>query len=91
MPELTGKTLGYFMKKGIFKRFCEAAAAAAKADGEPSPFVLIIDEINRADISSVFGVLMYSLEYRNKEVNILHFGPFAIPENVYVTGLFHEN
>jgi 5-methylcytosine-specific restriction endonuclease McrBC GTP-binding regulatory subunit McrB len=85
MPKLTGDVLGYVMKEGIFKRFC----AAAKVNKD-KPFVLIIDEINRADLSSVFGELMYALEYREEEVSIPHFGPFVIPENVYVIGTMNN-
>lgn len=85
MPTLTGDTLGYERKEGIFKRFCDAAKANSK-----KPFVLIIDEINRADLSAVFGELMYALEYRNKKVDVLHFGPFEIPDNVYVIGTMNS-
>jgi len=85
MPKLTGETLGYVKKEGIFKRFCDAAK-----DNPEKPFVLVIDEINRADLSSVFGELMYALEYRNKKVDILHFGPFEIPENVYLIGTMNS-
>jgi 5-methylcytosine-specific restriction protein B len=48
--------------------------------------VLIIDEINRADLSSVFGELMYGLEYRDQPVSTIHFGQFSIPKNVYIVG-----
>jgi|GEM_PF-6966567 len=85
MPKLTGDVLGYVMKEGIFKRFCDKAR-----ENQPQPFVLIIDEINRAELSSVFGELMYALEYRNREINILHFGPFVIPDNVYVIGTMNS-
>jgi DNA polymerase III delta prime subunit len=85
MPELTGDKLGYAKNEGIFKRFCDAANAH-----RPKPFVLIIDEINRADLSSVFGELMYALEYRNKAINILQFGAFEIPDNVFVIGTMNS-
>ena len=85
MPELTDDKLGYTRNEGIFKRFCDAAKA-----NRPKPFVLIIDEINRADLSSVFGELMYALEYRNKPVSVPHFGPFEIPENVFLIGTMNS-
>lgn len=74
--------LRYTLNKGIFMRFCKAAEAHSE-----KPFVLIIDEINRADLSSVFGELMYALEYRGEKVSVPHFKEsFVIPPNVYLIG-----
>lgn len=81
MPILEGGSLSYQLNEGIFMRFCKAAAQHPE-----KPFVLIIDEINRADLSSVFGELMYALEYRGQPVQVAHFGSFRIPPNVYLIG-----
>jgi Cdc6-like AAA superfamily ATPase len=81
MPDVNNNSVSYTKKEGIFKRFCDTASAHGEV-----PFVFIIDEINRADLSSVFGELMYALEYREKPVNTLQFGPFSIPKNVYLIG-----
>jgi 5-methylcytosine-specific restriction protein B len=48
--------------------------------------VLIVDEINRANLSRVFGELMYLLEYRNAEVPLAAGGVFRIPTNVRLIG-----
>lgn len=68
---------------GRFMRFCRAARDIK--DG--SPCVLIIDEINRGNISRIFGELMYLLEYREHTIPLAgeeaHFG---IPSNVYIIG-----
>ncbi len=73
--------LTYKLNEGLFMRFCKAAEKSEK------PFVLIIDEINRADLSSVFGELMYALEYRGEKVQVPHFkAPFCIPLNVHLIG-----
>ncbi len=48
------------------------------------PVVLIIDEINRANIPSVFGELLYLLEYRDETIELLHRQRFSLPKNLYV-------
>lgn len=82
LPSLDQKEgkLSYTLEEGVFMRFCKAAEKSEK------PFVLIIDEINRADLSSVFGELMYALEYRSEGVQVPHFGRFKIPDNVFIIG-----
>ncbi|WP_198587301.1 McrB family protein [Glycomyces xiaoerkulensis] len=61
---------------------------ARKAHNDPRPHVLIIDEMNRADLSRVFGELYFLLEYRERSVR-LQYSPgesFSLPENVYLIG-----
>jgi 5-methylcytosine-specific restriction protein B len=76
-----GGGLDYPLKKGRFLEFCDRAREAGE-----SPCVLIIDEINRAHLSRVFGELMYLLEYRGHEIPLAAGRPFSIPENVYILG-----
>ena len=81
-PTLTdGGQISYDLKDGRFIEFCQ------KAEKIPSsPCVLIIDEINRANLSRVFGELMYLLEYRNSEIPLSSGTNFKIPENVFIIG-----
>ncbi len=55
------------------------------------PHVLILDEINRIDLSSLFGELFSALENRNDEIN-LSIGGFkiSVPDNLYVIGTMNE-
>lgn len=83
-PRLDGNSLSYELHTGIFKRLCDVAS---KEENKDKAFVMIVDEINRADLSAIFGELMYALEYRGEGVNIPNFEePFTIPENVYLIG-----
>ncbi|MEN0022226.1 MAG: AAA family ATPase [Microbacterium sp.] len=57
------------------------------------PHVLMIDEINRANISKVFGELYYLLEYRDDAIDVLYAGSgddggksFTLPANVLIIG-----
>lgn len=76
--------LDYKLQKGKFYNFCK------KAEKLSGPCILIIDEVNRADISSVFGELMYLLEYRDEEIHLAQddedHEKFSIPKNVYLIG-----
>jgi len=81
------QTLGYTFREGIFLRFCKAAEAA----GKDRPFILIIDEINRADLSAVFGELMYAIEYRGHSVAVPNVPAFKIPENIRIIGTMNSN
>ena len=66
-PCLASGSLSYTLKTGIFKKICDEAS---KAENVSKKFIIVIDEINRADLSSVFGELMYALEYRDEPISI---------------------
>ncbi|MEM7534186.1 MAG: AAA family ATPase [Chloroflexota bacterium] len=73
--------IGYALMPGHFRQFCQKAAQ------HQHTCVLIIDEINRANLTQVFGELMYLLEYRDREISLAAGGsPFRIPANVRIIG-----
>lgn len=84
-PNINGNAIAYELKEGIFQKFCKAAQLSPSCN-----FVLIIDEINRANLSEVFGELLYALEYRDRAVDIPYFGEFIIPSNVYIIGTMND-
>ena len=53
-------------------------------------FVLIIDEINRANLSTVLGELIYALEYRGEAVQSMYTidedNSLVLPPNLYIIG-----
>ena len=57
---------------------------------QPEPFVLIIDEINRANLSAVLGELIYALEYRGQAVQSMYTidddNSLVLPPNLYIIG-----
>lgn len=69
-------TITYKTVPGRFLNFCQQAAACQDI------CVLIIDEINRANLASVLGELMYLLEYREETLTLAGGRPFQIPANV---------
>lgn len=82
VPKEVGGQVSFKLKNKVFKQFC---LGARKIPGKR--FVLIIDEINRADLSKVMGELFTCLEYRGESVRLLYSRkPFQIPANVYIIG-----
>jgi len=73
-------SLEYPVVPGRFLEFCQ------KATSRQGKCVLIIDEINRANLSRVFGELMYLLEYRDRKIPLAGGGMFSIPANVRIIG-----
>jgi len=83
-PETTNGQIAYNVVPGIFKRLCLDARAH-----ESKKFVIIIDEINRGNISRIFGELLFLLEYRDLGVELPYQKDsqlFSIPPNVFVIG-----
>ena len=67
------------------------AAFAKKAQDNPNgKYVLIIDEINRANLPSVLGELIYALEYRGEAVTTMYEleedRQIILPKNLYIIG-----
>jgi DNA polymerase III delta prime subunit len=68
----------------------QMATEAAKPENSDKAYVLIIDEVNRANLSSVLGELIYALEYRGKTVQTVYAfeedNGLSLPENLYIIG-----
>lgn len=75
------------LKYGIFYRFCK------KAESQPDKdYFFIIDEINRGNMSKVFGELMMLIErdYRGTKATLAYNGmPFSVPKNLYIIGMMN--
>lgn len=80
-PQSGAEGLSYPVVPGRFLEFCQRAERCR------GRCVLIIDEINRANLAQVFGELMYLLEYRERQVTLAANGDsFYIPANVRIIG-----
>lgn len=75
------------LKYGIFYQFCK------KAENQPDKkFFFIIDEINRGNLSKIFGELLMLIEkdYRGTKATLAYNGmPFSVPKNLYIIGMMN--
>lgn len=78
---------GFRLTSGVFFRFCQ------KASNRPyDKFFFIIDEINRGNMSKIFGELLMLIEndYRGKTLTLVYDGrPFSVPKNLYIIGMMN--
>ena len=78
---------GFVRTDGIFKRFCIDAA-----DAPDEKFFFIIDEINRGNLSKIFGELLMLIEkdYRGQAATLPYSGRFfTVPKNLYIIGMMN--
>jgi 5-methylcytosine-specific restriction enzyme B len=64
------------------------AAEAARADTSGARHVLVIDEINRANLPKVLGELLFLLEYRDQAASLMYRPDeaFRLPSNLLIIG-----
>lgn len=78
---------GFELKHGIFYKFCKKALNTPDKD-----FFFIIDEINRGNLSKIFGELLMLIEnsYRGKEIKLAYTDElFTVPKNLYIIGMMN--
>ncbi len=77
---------GFSLTKGPFYNFCK------EAEPDDREYFFIIDEINRGNLSKIFGELLMLIESdkRGKEVRLLYSDEqFSVPENVHIIGMMN--
>ena len=78
---------GFQLEVGIFYEFC----IKAKND-QNNDYFFIIDEINRGNMSKIFGELLMLIEndYRGMEIKLAYSKKaFSIPKNLYIIGMMN--
>lgn len=78
----------FSLRYGIFYEFCRRAANDPSRD-----YFLIIDEINRGNLSKIFGEMLQLIEadYREKSIRLAYSKDelFAVPKNLYIIGMMN--
>lgn len=95
--------IGYTIESGVFKKFCDNAKSITRTstgiestviEENTEPYVFIIDEINRGNISKIFGELITLIESTKRDgmpeaasAILPYLGDeFSVPSNVYILG-----
>lgn len=106
----TNGSMQFGLENGEFKKFCkkalkdedsflESKEVDFKSAVEGFGYFFIIDEINRAELSRVFGELLFALEYRGKDKGSIKTQysslrdeneSFYIPENLFLIGTMND-
>lgn len=82
-PVVEDGQVSYELRRGPLIRMAESARS------DPSgTYVIVIDEINRANLPKVLGELLFLLEYRDEPVRLLYRPdePFTLPKNLWFIG-----
>lgn len=78
---------GFELKRGVFYNFCKEAEIDSEND-----YFFIIDEINRGNLSKIFGELFMLIESDKRGIylQLLYSDEkFSVPDNVYIIGMMN--
>jgi hypothetical protein len=78
---------GFMLSEGPFYKFCKTAN-----DDDERPYFFIIDEINRGNLSKIFGELLMLIEEdkRGKSIRLLYKDEqFSVPKNIHIIGMMN--
>lgn len=87
LRDIVRQKMGLQSKRGSFYKFCKLAE-----DDDENDYFFIIDEINRGNLSKIFGELFMLIEKdkRGIELQLLYSDEnFSVPPNVYIIGMMN--
>jgi 5-methylcytosine-specific restriction protein B len=83
---------GFELRRGAFYEFCEEARTDDTGNADDPKYFFIIDEINRGNLSKIFGELLMLIENdkRGHSTRLLYENEqFSVPRNLYIIGMMN--
>jgi MoxR-like ATPase len=91
---------GFSLKNGVFYEFCKKAREnldfSKKSGIKEKEYVFIIDEINRGNLTKIFGELLMLIEADKRDENAITLAyseneqdKFSVPSNIFIIGLMN--
>lgn len=82
-PKSTPSGITFELLPGVVLELVNSMKRAGHLNDAKHPYVLIIDEANRANLPRVLGELLFLFEYRNETIHLQYSGEFKLPSNLY--------
>lgn len=85
-PKATSSGVHFELTPGIVLEVVNSMAAAGHLNDPKRPYVIILDEANRANLPRVLGELLFLFEYRNEAIRLQYTKEFKLPSNLLFIG-----
>lgn len=85
-PKATAAGVSFALTPGVVLEMVNSMAVAGHLNDPKHPYVLILDEANRANLPRVLGELLYLFEYRDQSIRLQYSSEFRLPSNLLFIG-----
>ena len=82
-PKASTSGISFELLPGAVLQLVDVMRRAGHLNDAKHPYVLIMDEANRANLPRVLGELLFLFEYRNEGIRLQYSGEFKLPSNLY--------
>lgn len=82
-PKASASGVSFELLPGAVLQLVDVMRKAGHLNDSRHPYVLIMDEANRANLPRVLGELLFLFEYRNEGIRLQYSGEFKLPSNLY--------
>jgi hypothetical protein len=85
-PVSNGAGVSFALTPGVVLETVAHMKRMGHVNDQEKPYVIIMDEANRANLPRVLGELLFLFEYRDEQIRLQYSGEFSLPTNLYFIG-----